>query len=130
MLVKPMGDSSQQAAIKSHRDLIAWQKAMSLTVEIYSLTKAFPREELYGLTSQIRRCSASIAANIAEGQGRRTNKEFQQFLMHARGSVCELDTHLELAKRVGYLSDSVHSEVRSKLDEVGRILNGLIRSIA
>jgi four helix bundle protein len=125
-----MSDSSVQPAIKSHRDLIAWQKAMNLTVEIYHVTKAFPREEMYGLISQMRRCSASIAANIAEGQGRRTSKEFQQFLMNARGSVCELDTHLELAKRVGYLSEAAHQELRGKNDEVGRILNGLIRSIA
>jgi four helix bundle protein len=125
-----MPEPSRQSEIRSHRDLIAWQKAMDFTVVIYQVTKNFPREELFGLTSQMRRCSASIAANIAEGQGRRTGKEFQQFLMHARGSVCELDTHLELAQRVGYLSQTIYQELRGKLDEVGRILNGLIRSIA
>ena len=75
--------SKNDMEIKSHRDLIAWQKAMDLTVRLYQITKLFPREEIYGLTSQIRRASASIAANIAEGQGRRFNKEFQQFLAHA-----------------------------------------------
>lgn len=115
--------------IKSHRDLIAWQKAMNLTVEVYQLTKTFPKEELYALTSQIRRASSSVAANIAEGQGRRTSKEFQYFLMNARGSLLELDTHLELALRIDYLSEETHKNVKNKLDEVGRILNGLIRSI-
>jgi len=72
-----MSDVSRDSAIKSHRDLIVWQKAMDLTVRIYHLTKSFPKEETYGLVSQIRRASASIAANIAEGQGRRLSKEFQ-----------------------------------------------------
>jgi four helix bundle protein len=115
--------------IKSHRDLIAWQKAMDLTVKIYQVTKSFPKEEIYGLTSQIRRASASIAANIAEGQGRRFNKVFQQFLANARGSLLELDTHLELAFRVGYIDKEIYQNLRGQLDEVGRILNGLLRSL-
>ncbi len=115
--------------IKSHRDLIAWQKAMDLTVSIYQITKSFPRDEIYGLTSQIRQSSASIAANIAEGQGRRFNKEFQQFLANARGSLLELDTHLELAFRVGYIDKELYKNLRNQSDEVGRILNGLLRSL-
>lgn len=102
---------------------------MDLTVRIYHLTKSFPREETYGLTSQIRRASASIAANIAEGQGRRLSKEFQQFLANARGSLLELDTHLELSFRVGYLNETHHKELKDKINEVGRILNGLMRSL-
>lgn len=78
--------------IKSHRDLIAWQKAMDLTVLIYEITKTFPSDEKFGLISHIRRASSSIAANIAEGQGRRSSKEFQLFLTNARGSLLELDT--------------------------------------
>jgi four helix bundle protein len=97
--------------IRSHHDLVAWQKAMSLTVEIYQITKAFPKEELYGLTSQIRRASASIAANIAEGQGRRLSGEFEQFLGNARGSLLELDTHIELAFRVGYITKQQHNNL-------------------
>lgn len=116
--------------IKSHRDLIAWQKAMDLTVAIYALTKHFPRKELYGLTSQIRRCSSSVAANVAEGQGRRLAREFHQFLGNARGSLLELDTHIELAYRVGYIDDKQFKELQEKINEVGRILNGLMRSIA
>lgn len=84
--------------------LIAWQKAMNLAEVIYQLTRSFPKEEVYGLTSQIRRCAVSIPANVAEGQGRRSKKEFQQFLGHARGSLLELDTHLELTLRFGYIN--------------------------
>ncbi len=124
-----MPDVSQDIVIKSHRDLIVWQKAMDLTVRIYHLTKSFPKEETYGLISQIRRAAASIAANIAEGQGRRSSKEFQQFLANARGSLPELDTHLELSFRVGYLNKEQHTELKSKISEVGRILNGLMRSL-
>jgi four helix bundle protein len=115
--------------IRSHRDLVAWQKAMSLTVEIYQITKTFTKEELYGITSQIRRASASIAANIAEGQGRRLSGEFKQFLGNARGSLLELDTHIELAFRVGYITKQQHNNLQEKINGVGRILNGLMRSI-
>ncbi|HEV7475092.1 MAG TPA: four helix bundle protein [Pyrinomonadaceae bacterium] len=125
-----MSDASPHATIKSHRDLIAWQKAMLLVTDVYALTKTFPREEMYGLTAQIRRAAASVPANIAEGQGRRYGREFHQFLGNARGSLMELDTHLELALRVGYLNEDQHTAVRAKLDEVGRILNGLMRSIS
>ena len=121
--------NESETAIRSHRDLIVWQKAMDLTVSIYQLTKNFPKEETYGLISQIRRSSASIPANIAEGQGRRSSKEFQQFLANARGSLLELDTHLELSFRVGYISKNQHNEMREKISEVGRILNGLMRSL-
>ncbi|MBC7899895.1 MAG: four helix bundle protein [Saprospiraceae bacterium] len=116
-------------SIKSHPDLIAWQKAMALTVDIYTTTKSFPRDEAYGLTSQTRRAAASIAANIAEGQGRRLKGEFHQFLGNARGSLLELDTHIELAARVGYISEQNHNNLQEKINEVGRILNGLMRSL-
>jgi len=125
-----MSDASPSAKIKSHRDLIAWQKAMLLVTDVYGLTKTFPREEMYGLTAQIRRAAASVPANIAEGQGRRYGREFHQFLGNARGSLMELDTHLELALRVGYLNENQHVAIQAKLDEVGRILNGLMRSIS
>lgn len=102
---------------------------MALTVEIYRVTKAFPKDELYGRTSQLRRASSSIAANIAEGKGRRTDKEFQHFLVTARGSLMELDTHLELAVRINYLTPEVHGALRVQLVEVGKTVNGLIRSL-
>lgn len=123
-----MSDASR--SIKSHRDLIAWQKAMDLVVVCYDVTKAFPKDETYGLTGQIRRAASSIPANIAEGQGRRLAKEFQQFLAHARGSLLELDTHLELSLRLGYLNANQHSSLQQSVDEVGRILNGLLRSLS
>ncbi len=116
--------------IKSHRDLVVWQKAMQLVVAVYHVSKSFPKEETYGLTSQSRRASVSIPANIAEGQGRRLTKEFQQFLAHARGSLLELDTHMELALRLGYINTEQHAAIQEKLDEVGRLLNGLIRSLS
>jgi four helix bundle protein len=115
--------------IKSHRDLIAWQKAMELVVSVYKLSKSFPKEELYCLTSQLRRAAVSIPANIAEGQGRRSKTEFRQFLGHARGSLLELDTHLELALRLEYLNSKEHASIQEQLREVGRIMNGLLRSL-
>lgn len=125
-----MSDASQTARIRSHRDLIVWQKAMNLVTRIYDLTRTFPQEELYSLTKQIRRAAASIPANIAEGQGRRLSKEFHQFLGNSRGSLMELDTHLELAFRVGYLNSEEHAAIQEDLNEVGRLLNGLMRSIS
>jgi four helix bundle protein len=92
-----------KSEIQSHRDLIAWQKAMDLVVETYTVSRDFPKEELYGLTSQMRRAAMSVPANIAEGQGRRLSGEFIHFLGNARGSLLELDTHLEIALRLGYI---------------------------
>ena len=119
-----------EVRIKSHRDLIVWRKAMDLVVLVYKATESFPKHELYGLTSQIRRAASSIPANIAEGQGRRSKTEFRQFLGNARGSLLELDTHLELALRLNYLTTSQHDRIHRDLEEVGRILNGLLRSLA
>jgi four helix bundle protein len=119
-----------KATIKSHRDLIVWQKSMDLVVNVYRATESFPKAEVYGLTSQIRRAVASIPANIAEGQGRRLTKEFLYFLANSRGSLWELDTHLESAMRLGFLSPETHEELRSQMDEVGRMLNGLMRSVS
>ena len=123
-----MSDVRRQE-IRSHRDLIVWQKAMDLVTTVYRLTEAFPKSELYGLTSQIRRSAASIPANIAEGQGRRLAGEFLQFLGNARGSLLELDTHLEIALRLNMLSKDLHLTVMEQLIEVRKLLNGLMRSI-
>ena len=123
-----MSDVSRQK-IQSHRDLIVWQKAMELVTAVYKLTDDFPKSELYGLTSQIRRCAASIPANIAEGQGRRLAGEFLQFLGNARGSLLELDTPPEIAVRLGMLNRELHSTLMEQLMEVRKLLNGLMRSI-
>ena len=125
-----MPDAGTATKIKSHRDLIVWQEAMDLVASVYELTKSFPREETYGLTAQMRRASVSVPANIAEGQGRRLGREFHQFLANARGSLMELDTHLELALRVGYIDLQQHDTVQERVAEVGRLLNGLMRSVA
>ena len=126
-----IGTNAQaKAPIRSHRDLIVWQKAMDLVVKVYRNTESFPKSETYGLTSQIRRAVTSIPANIAEGQGRRLTKEFVYFLANARGSLWELDTHLETSLRLGYLNSEIHEELQSQMDEVGRMLNGLMRSVS
>jgi four helix bundle protein len=117
------------APIKSHRDLIVWQKAMGLVEAVYDATASFPKEETYALTSQIRRAVVSIPANIAEGQGRRLSKEYLYFLANGRGSLLELDTHLEIAVRLRYLDVKKHSALKEQLDEVGRMLNGLMRAV-
>jgi four helix bundle protein len=121
--------AAAEAKIKSHRDLIAWQKSMDLVVMVYKATEGFPRHELYGLTSQIRRAASSVPANIAEGQGRRSKTEFRQFLGNARGSLLELDTHVELALRLSYLTQAQYGRINEQLVEVGKILNGLLRSL-
>ena len=122
--------TAAKTVIRSHRDLVVWQKAMDLVVTVYRATESFPKAETYGLTSQIRRAVTSIPANIAEGQGRRLTKEFVYFLANARGSLWELDTHLESATRLGFLNSDTHQELQSQLDEVGRMLNGLMRSVS
>jgi four helix bundle protein len=99
-----------------------------LVTDIYRLTQGFPREELYGLTSQIRRAAVSIPSNIAEGQGRLTRGEFRQFLGQARGSYAELETQMIIAQNLGYMPDHVDS--LDRLAEVGRLLNGLISSMS
>ena len=120
---------SAPVQIRSHRDLIVWQKSMNLVELVYSATSSFPKQETYGLTSQIRRAAASIPAKIAEGQGRRLPKEFLYFLANARGSLLELDTHIEIAFRLKYLGTERYESLLTLLNEVGRILNGLMRSV-
>jgi four helix bundle protein len=125
---KQMSDVST-TQIKSHRDLIVWQKSMDLVVAVYKATEPFPKSETYGLTSQTRRAAGSIPANIAEGQGRRLAGEYLQFLANARGSLLELDTHLEIAHRLEILSHNEHILLMERLLEVRKLLNGLMRSI-
>ena len=121
---------SENSPIKSHRDLIVWQKAVKLVVMLYDLTKGFPKEETYGLISQIRRAATSIPANIAEGQGRRLKGEYQHFLGNARGSLWELDTHIEVSFLLGFITEPQYQATRAQMDEIGRMLNGLMRSIS
>ena len=95
----------------SYRDLVVWQKAKSLAVHVYQETEGFPKAETYGLTSQIRRAAISVVSNVAEGQGRLTAGEFQQFLGHSRGSLLELETQLEIACEMGFLDKKVYENL-------------------
>jgi len=113
----------------SYRDLIAWQKAMDFVEEIYKATRGFPKDEMYGLTSQVRRAAVSVPSDIAEGQGRLTPGEFRQFLGHARGSLLETETQILLAGRLRYISPEEMKRLLVLSAEVGRIVNGLIASI-
>jgi four helix bundle protein len=110
--------------VKTHKDLIVWQKAMDFVEEIYKLTDIMPKTELYGLTSQIRRSAISIPSNIAEGAARNHNKEFIQFLYVALGSVSELETQLLLAERLEFIPEA---PIKS-LSEIKRLLLGLIKA--
>jgi four helix bundle protein len=114
---------------KSYRDLVAWQKAMDLVTAIYQITASFPKEELYGLTSQLRRAAVSVPSNIAEGQGRRGAAEFRHFLRQASGSLMELETQMMIAERLLYVAPESANRILERSAEVGRILNGLINSL-
>jgi four helix bundle protein len=114
---------------QSYRELVAWRKAMLLVREIYDATRTFPKEELYGLTNQLRRAAVSVPSNIAEGQARFSPKEFCHFLSHARGSLVELETQLLIAQDLGYLSAITSTTLLEHAAELGRALNGLIASI-
>lgn len=115
--------------INSYRDLLVWQKAMDLAVLCYSLTRSFPKEEVFGLTSQLRRSSSSVAANIAEGHGRENSGSFVQFLRVAQGSLKETETHLLLSQRVGLLPAAQATEAMKTCDEIGKMLRSLIRAV-
>ena len=113
--------------MSDYQKLEAWRMAMGLVEEVYKGTRSFPKEELFGLTSQIRRAAVSIPSNIAEGASRAGSKEFLQFLHIARGSASELETQLLLAEKLGYLSAS--EDQMASLTSVKRLINGLIRSL-
>jgi four helix bundle protein len=113
--------------IRSHKDLIVWQKAIQLVESVYRSTAGFPRTEQYGLTSQMRRSAVSVASNIAEGSGRRSGKEFLQFLYVSRGSLCELETQIEISCRLGFMSRP--TPLDPQLTEVGRMLSALIKRL-
>jgi four helix bundle protein len=114
------------AISSSFQDLRIWQQSMDLTVEIYRATSGFPRHEIYGLTSQMRRAAVSVPSNIAEGKGHRSDPEFVRFLFHARGSLLELQTQLVLARRLEYLSEEKADELCRISDGIARGLNALI----
>lgn len=115
--------------LRNYKDLIVWQKAMDLVSDVYRVTANFPREEVYGLTNQLRRSAVSVPSNIAEGQGRATKGEFIQFLCHSRGSLLELETQVLIASSLGYLNTQQQQVLQTNVTEVARMLNGLLSSL-
>lgn len=114
--------------IKRYSDLVACQKAMNLVEEVYKVTRGFPKEEIYGLTSQARRAAVSVPSNIAEGQSR-GSREFIHFLSISHGSLCELETQMLIAMRLGYMKGEQLTNFTGMAAEVGRLINGLSNSI-
>ena len=115
--------------IEGFQNLTTWQKAYELALEIYKMTKGFPKDEQYGLISQIRRAAISVSANISEGYERQYRKEYIQFLMIAKGSLGELETYLLFSRDLGYISIKEYESIHEKRQEVGKLLKGLIRSL-
>src|SRR5438270_1456172 len=113
--------------MRNYRDLLVWEKAHSLTLCIYRDTQAFPKEERFGITSQIRRAAASIGANIAEGCGRRSDREMARFLQIARGSASEIEYHVLLARDLNYIDEEDFRKFSRQADEVQRMLTALIQ---
>lgn len=115
--------------IQSYKDLIAWQLATDLSLRIYRATSAFPSDERFGLTSQLRRAAVSVPSNIAEGYGRGSTQDYLRFLKVARGSLYEIGTQLHIAHELGLIGHEVFNELSNTIQECGRTLAGLIRSI-
>ncbi len=111
------------------RDLEVWKAAMELAIRVYRLTAQFPKEERYGLTSQMRRAAVSVPSNIAEGKGRASDKELIQFLCHSRGSLFEIETQLAIGEQLGYTTMEECNEIRRATARIGQMLNGLMRSV-
>ena len=116
-------------AVLEYRDLLVWQKGMELVANIYQLTNFLPKEEIYSLSNQMRRAAVSIPSNIAEGQQRRSSKEFANFLSFSRGSVAELETQLLICVKLGFLSEKQVAQPLSTCEELGKMLNSLIDKV-
>ncbi|MFZ1808504.1 MAG: four helix bundle protein [Cyclobacteriaceae bacterium] len=115
--------------MNNYKELKLWQKSVDLAVEIYKVTNSFPKEEMYGLTSQIKRSAVSIPSNIAEGAGRNTKKDFNNFLGISTGSSCELDTQLIIASRIGFIKDSSLQTLQNQIEEIQKMNWALKRSL-
>jgi four helix bundle protein len=121
--------SSVSPIVQSYRDLVVWKKSMTLVLDVYRSTQAFPKPETYGLVAQLRRAAVSIPSNIAEGQARLSTAEFKQSLGHARGSLMEVETQILISQELGYLERDQSENLLNSSAEVGRILNGLLNSL-
>ena len=126
---KPKTHSVNTARPEGYEDLLVWQKGMALVKKVYEITRTFPRDEKFGLISQMRRAAVSILSNIAEGQARHSTGEFVQFLSHAEGSVAELNTQLILSVELGYCSKDRTAEATTLVRELRRMLNALRRKL-
>lgn len=111
--------------LEGHRDLLVWQKSMRFVTDVYQVTKTFPREELFGLTSQLRRAAVSVPSNLAEGHGHDSKNEFHHFIGHSRGSLLEVKTQLEIAYNLGYIDKPTFAQLIQQSSEIGRMLTGL-----
>jgi four helix bundle protein len=119
----------EKATIKSFRDLIVWQKSVSLVTEVYNATKNYPKEEIYGIVSQIRRSAVSIPSNIAEGYGRRSTQDYVRFLQIAIGSLYELETQMEISLNLNFIGQSEVQNLFAKCSEIEKMLNSLVVKI-
>lgn len=115
--------------MQSYKELTVWQKSVELVSEMYQVTKRFPKEEMYGLISQIRRSAVSVPSNIAEGWGRGSTQEYIRFLTIARGSLMELETQLIISEKLTYLTSEQQAALSKSIEQIGRMLNGLIKSL-
>lgn len=115
--------------IKSYKDLVVWQKSMELVLAIYELTEEFPKTEMYGLSSQMRRAAISIPSNIAEGKMRGTRKDYRSFLINSFGSGSELETQIEIAKKLPFGKSLNYEKIDTPLNEIMKMLNSLIRKL-
>lgn len=116
--------------MRPHEKLDVWKRSVDFVVQVYRMTESFPREEKFGLTSQIRRAAVSIPANIAEGAARQSSKEFKYFLSNAQGSVSELATEILIAQKLGYLSQQTYDSGNTELTSIGMMILGLARSVS
>ena len=112
--------------IESYKELIVWQKSMKLAEDMYCITDSFPPKEQFALTSQIRKAAISIPSNIAEGYGRNTSKNYVQFLYISKGSLFELETQIELSKRLNYINEEVYNNIEESIIEISKMLHSLI----
>lgn len=117
------------AEVRTFRDLLVWQRAMQLVKEVYQASQRFPREEMYGLTAQLRRSAVSIPSNIAEGHGRHATSDYVRFLRIATGSLFELQTQIEIAKELMYLQDNDHEKLDAKSRELERMLTSMVNKL-
>jgi four helix bundle protein len=117
--------STRHMKTRQYRDLLVWQKSMRLVEAVYTATRALPKEELFGLSSQMRRAAISVPSNIAEGQGRESTRSFAQFLLQAQGSLYELETQIELARNLGLMSPETMTTLGRETPAIGMMLHGL-----